>query len=452
MQPKCEFTRATGMGPLGRVGCERELDSGNIRAVAKTVSANFAAAIGVFVCLCTVAGAQQPSQAADPPSSPQTRAGQIELQRMRKSTELQPDEPNRIEHALNVIKEKKILERLTQGVAGFRIKLGGLVTGSGFAAGPEYYRHDLLHGTAHFRASARSSFKKFYLMDTELDMPRLADDHVFVNLYAVHRNYPRIDYYGPGSNSAKTGRTDFNLEDTSFQTRLGFKPVDRLRIGGMARYLLVNVARGRDDRFASTETVYTEVTTPGLQFQTDFVQAGAFIQYDWRDNPGGPRRGGNYIAQLSTYQDVRTGGYTFDRVDLDAQQYIPFFNQRRVIALRGRIQASDPRSGQRVPFYLQPTLGGSEDLRGFRPFRFYDNSSVILSGEYRWEVFSGLDMALFVDAGQVFHEWRKINLRELDTDYGFGFRFNVRNDVFLRIDTGFSREGFQVWFKFNNVF
>ena len=92
-----------------------------------------------------------------------------------------------------------------------------------------------------------------------------------------------------------------------------------------------------------------------------------------------------------------------------------------------------------MPFYLQPTLGGSEDLRGFRPFRFYDNNAVILNGEYRWEVFSGLDMALFVDAGQVFPDWHQINYRHLKSDAGFGFRFNVRNDVFLRIDTAFSQ-------------
>jgi outer membrane protein assembly factor BamA len=123
-----------------------------------------------------------------------------------------------------------------------------------------------------------------------------------------------------------------------------------------------------------------------------------------------------------------------------------------VIALRGKVEATSPHLGNLVPFYLQPTLGGSEDLRGFRPFRFYDNNAVILNGEYRWEVFSGLDMALFVDAGQVFPDWHQINYRHLQSDAGFGFRFNVRNDVFLRIDTAFSHEGFQVWFKFNNVF
>ena len=34
----------------------------------------------------------------------------------------------------------------------------------------------------------------------------------------------------------------------------------------------------------------------------------------------------------------------------------------------------------------------------------------------------------------------------------FGLRFNVQNATFIRIDVGFSHEGFQVWFKFNDVF
>jgi outer membrane protein assembly factor BamA len=149
---------------------------------------------------------------------------------------------------------------------------------------------------------------------------------------------------------------------------------------------------------------------------------------------------------------VDHGLFSFSRLDLEAQQYIPFFNQRRVIAMRARIQATDPHEGQLVPFYLQPTLGGADDLRGFRAYRFYGNASALANLEYRWEVFSGLDMALFADTGRVFNRWQEIKLRDFETSYGFGFRFNVRNDVFMRIDTGFSHEGFEVWLRFNNVF
>jgi hemolysin activation/secretion protein len=105
-----------------------------------------------------------------------------------------------------------------------------------------------------------------------------------------------------------------------------------------------------------------------------------------------------------------------------------------------------------VPFYLQPILGGSDDLRGFRAFRFSGNNSLVLNAEYRWESFSGLDLALFVDGGKVFPTPGHLNFSNLEASGGFGLRFNARNQTFLRIDVGFSREGFQAWFKFNDVF
>ena len=71
--------------------------------------------------------------------------GRSKSERQQKAQHLEPDQPSGIEHALNVIKEKKIIERITSGIAGFRVHMGGLITGSGFAAGPEYYRRDLLN-------------------------------------------------------------------------------------------------------------------------------------------------------------------------------------------------------------------------------------------------------------------------------------------------------------------
>jgi outer membrane protein assembly factor BamA len=105
-----------------------------------------------------------------------------------------------------------------------------------------------------------------------------------------------------------------------------------------------------------------------------------------------------------------------------------------------------------VPFYLQPTLGGSDDLRGFRQYRYYDNDSLLMNAEYRWEVAPALDMAVFADAGKVFPRPWDISLTNLQTDGGFGIRFKNREAVLFRIDAGFSREGFQIWFKFNPPF
>jgi outer membrane protein assembly factor BamA len=381
-----------------------------------------------------------------------SREAEIEGARDKKAQTLQPDALSRTEQLLVDIKEKKILERLTAGIAGFRLKFGGLTTGSGFAIGPEYLREELAGGQAIFRGSARGSLKKYYLMDIGLSLPKLAGDHLFLDLYAVHRDYPRMQYYGPGPDSAKTARSNFRLEDTAYDATFGVKPFRYLKLGGTAGYLQTNVGPGTDRRFISSEQIFSPAAAPGIDRQTDFFRGGFFAQFDYRDFPAGPRRGGNYLVHYSAYSDHKLDSHSFRRLDAELQQYIPFFNERRVIALRGKTSLSFTDPGQRVPFYLQPTLGGSDDLRGFRPFRFYDDNLLVCNAEYRWETFSGLDMAVFGDAGKVFRRRSDLNFSDLEAAAGVGMRFNVRNSVFLRIDAGFSHEGFQVWVKFGNVF
>ena len=391
--------------------------------------------------------AQQPGSADR--SAPATRAGEIDRQRQAKAAHLLPEVQSKAEHDFAVVENDSIVQRIFGGVSGLRLRLGGLITGSGLALGPEY-DHPLFDDQAQFMASVRGSLEKYYLMETGLSMPKLAHDHYFFDVYGVHRDYPSVDYYGPGPDSHKAGRADFRLEDTWFQATTGIKLWNHLRLGGVARYLLVNVGPGDDAEYTSAETLYP--ATPGMLYQSNFLQDGGFLQFDYRDVPGDPHSGGNYIAQFSTYNDVRRDRYSFDRLDLEAQQYIGFFNKLRVIALRAKIVATSPHAGNQVPFYLQPTLGGPDDLRGYRAFRFYDNNEAVLNGEYRWQVFAGLDMALFVDAGQVFDRWQQINYRHLRSDAGFGFRFKMNGAVFMRIDTGFSPEGFGIWLKFGNIF
>ena len=382
----------------------------------------------------------------------ESRAAEIEAARDRKAQALEPDTPTKTERNLVYLRDKRILERITAGIAGFRLKLGGLASGSGFALGPEYLRRDLWNQTALFRGAAQMSFRGYQKYDVQFSVPPVNRGLYFLELGAVHRNYPQVNYYGPGPDSRKSSRSNFRLEDTQWNGTFGVRPVPRLSLGAAAGYLLVNVGPGTDARFVSAEQGFTPAEAVGIDRQANFLRNGFFVQYDYRDNPGGPRSGGNYFAEYSHYSDRTLGRHGFQRLDLELQQYVPFFNRRRVLALRGKSTLTFADDGQQVPFYLQPTLGGSEDLRGFRPFRFYDDNLIALNAEYRWETFSGLDMALFADAGKVFPRRAPWNFRDLEGSVGFGLRFNVRNAVFLRTDVGFSHEGFQVWVKFNNVF
>ena len=384
--------------------------------------------------------------------STMTRADEIALERQQKQRELAAETNSKWEDRVIYVRESRLLERLTAGVGGFRVKLGGLATNGGFAAGPEYLRTDLGDGVVAFRASAQASLRKFQKYDVELGIPRIAGRWLSWNVYAVHHNYPQLQYYGAGQDSEKTGRSNFRLEDTAVDTTLGFHPLRRVMVAGQLGYLQNNIGAGTSKRFVSTDEQFTDATTPGISQQADFVRYGAFVQYDYRDSPGGARSGGLYYAQWGRYVDQTRGAFSHHRVDIEAQQFIPLINARRVIALRGRTSLTSADSGNRVPFYLQPVVGGSDSVRGYRPYRFYGDQSLLMTAEYRYEIFSGLDMAVFADAGKVTDRRRDVDFRNLESSVGFGFRFNVRNNVFLRVDTAFSHEGFQVWFKFNNVF
>ncbi|PYV44449.1 MAG: hypothetical protein DMG06_06445 [Acidobacteria bacterium] len=381
-----------------------------------------------------------------------SRAGEIQRERQERSSHLKAEQQSNVERGMVDVEEKKLPERLLGGVNGLGVKLGGLVAGSGFAIGPQYLREDLFSGNLTFRTSAEASYKLYQKYELQMTLPRLAKNHVFVDFYSAHRNYPRINFYGLGPRSPKGQRSDYRLEDTGTDLILGVRPVRIVRLGGSAGYLWLNVGPGTDSRLISTEQQFTPEQAPGIDRQTDFFRYGGFAQIDYRDDPHGPKSGGNYVGQYTWYQDRKLGLHDFRRLDVDLQQYIGFFNRRRVIALRARTVLTDTDGGQTLPFYMNPILGGSEDLRGFRPFRFSDKNLLSLTGEYRWEAFSGLDMALWVDGGKVFPRRAQLNFSNLEASYGFGLRFNALNRTFIRLDVGFSREGFQVWFKFNDVF
>ena len=384
-----------------------------------------------------------------------TRTQQIESEREAKRSVAEPERVASGEARLNAIEDRKILERLAFGYHGLTLVLGGLENGQGFALGPQYLRTDLADGNVNIRSSARYAFSNAYFGDVALTFPHLINDRAFLEFAGTHRNYPRIDYYGPGADSSKDKRTHYRLEDTAIDATAGVRPFSALSLGLTGGALFINTGPGNiedPEERPRTEDVFNSNAVPGLDRQTDFLKATAFVQFDYRDNPAGARSGGNYLARYSYFDDRDLGRHDFRRLDLEAQQYIPFFNKRRVVVLRAKTVMTFTNGSTRVPFYLQPVLGGSDDLRGYRPFRFYDDNMIVTNIEYRWESFSGLDMAIFFDAGKVTRERSDINFKDLETAAGFGFRFNVRNATFIRIDTGFSQEGVQLWFKFANPF
>jgi hypothetical protein len=380
---------------------------------------------------------------------PKTRIEWLEKMRAER---IRSQPPPQEETKTSRFSPRALLDTITGGMPGLGVKVGGLVTGSGFALGPEYYRPDLANGNVVFRAFAVGSVRGYSRLFTSLEFPRIRSNRFSASVEADRVDAPRMRYFGPGTGSRVGDISTYRLERTSFDMRAGWRPMrlPRLIIGLTGGFLLNNTGPGTETALQQAAEAFPDV--PGMQQQTDFLRGGPFIELDLRDNAGDPHQGTHAFAQFRYFQDRGVEAFAFRRFEGSAEQYIPFFNRKRVIALRAATELSFTNRGQQIPFYMQPTLGGSDDLRGFERFRYYGNHSFLTTVEYRWEVFPALDMAVFADAGQVFDKLDDFGLGRASASGGLGFRVKNQGRVVFRFDTALSREGFQVWLKFRNVF
>ncbi len=375
-----------------------------------------------------MAGTSASPAAAQTEQVPATRAEALRQEREKKQQAVSPNEPDQLQRALDFV-EDRALYVLTRD--GFYPKIGSLTTGSGLAIGVGYRDRDIFarRGVAELWGAA--SIKKYWAVQARAAFPDLAGGRVMAEAVANLREYPREAFFGIGPDAPRVDFTEFSLRTQEFAGLAGVRLAPALIVGGSAALFSPEVASGA----------------------VDYLRTGAFVEVDYRE-PLNARRGGWYRLDFNQFDDRDVDTWSFRRTDLDLRQFIGFLADRRVIALRAFLSTSEPSDDSRgVPFYLMPTLGGNDTLRGFRNYRFRGPHALLLQAEYRWELWSGLDAALFYDAGKVALQRSDLDFKQLEKDYGFGFRFNTADGVILRVDAAFgSRDGKHLHIVFGGVF
>lgn len=386
-------------------------------------------------------------------SAQETRTEALERQRAEKAAQLQPYQPQKTEKALLWIENNNPLTFLAPH-NGFYIQYGytGKPVGSGIAFGGGW-RHDLFDRHARIVLEAGASFRNYRMVRADFSLPYLADETFEIGVEGSYRVHPQEDFYGTGFFTQQDFRTAFRYEAPGVEGRAMVKPVPWFNAGVRLGYLDVEVGRGTDRRFPSIEERFDALDIPGLLDQPSYLYGDLFATLDTRDSPGNARAGQYVGVRWRRYHDRDLNRFDFDSLDLDVQQFIPIFDKKRVFAMRAQLMTTTAGDGHEVPFYFQPTLGGSDTLRSYADFRFRDRNVLVVNLEYRWEAFSGLDMALFSDFGEASPEFDQLDNGDLRGAYGLGFRFNTNKAVFLRFDVAAGgSEGIRTFFKFSKAF
>ncbi len=380
-----------------------------------------------------------------------SRAQTIADAEQEKAKHLTPQQPPRGELKFDHL-EKGIISRIFNA-NGPSLKFGGIPTGGGFSLGPQYTRQDLFADHLTWNTYVVGSTKKWYGGATSFDFHDLLNGHLELSTDGGYQNDASVWYFGEGPDSSKSNKTDFDREFTTTHfSALGHFFDQKLTVGYIVGGLLVHVGPGRLSDTPPTEQLFTAADTPGLTQQSNFITGTTTVQLNLSrlgfNNPEGLQ----LEADDSQFFDRSGNQANFHLLETQATYYVPLTNGMRTLVFRARNETAFAENNQVVPFYLQPTLGGPDDLRGYDRYRFYADGNSVATAEYRWSISQTLEMAIFGDGGNVYTRPGLIGFRDLHGDGGIGFRVKNKQASVMRFDIGFSPEGVRVWFVFNDIF
>ncbi len=317
---------------------------------------------------------------------------------------------------------------------------GGMRPGSGVSTGLEYRNGHFKNSIADLRIESRVSIRLYQRHEIEVIFPHVGDPRVFVELMTSYRSHTQIDYFGRGQDSDEADHANFRLEGlTSFATA-GFRPQRDLQFGGRAGYIQSVLKSGTDSGLPSVEERFDPSELPGLEDSPDFFTVGGFVRLDRRDDKIEPRGGGLVELQTVRYLDLGRGEYGFDELDFEAQYFVPL-DPRTNLGFRVRTVFTRPFDGHEVPFFLLPSVGGSDYLHAFENDRFRDRHALVMNYHIRYRATPAIRLGAFIDAGVVAPRLGELQLSALALSYGGAVHYKLGTSVFAGLSVGFGREG-----------
>ena len=316
-----------------------------------------------------------------------------------------------------------------------------------------------------------------------------------MHLLATHRSLQTISFYGLGPRSPATKHT-FHENDTFGIMTAKLPLTDHIAGEGGVEILQPELPPTPSDPH-SVYRNFTDATAPGLSSQPTFVHphlavittaralsnpktdddpmnhAGPLMkrhlqftfdnsgEYNWYAALNDPANSfqqfvakGDEALELGSnvrrYVNVAdTAGHRFKYYILegacgnghpkltDPKAYVLKVTQQcnyGKFDVRAQVKASYTGVGSVIPFYLKPTVGGSDidsqmSLRGYPDYRFRDHDAVFVQTEYSVPLWDPVGFAVFYDAGTVGPTFGSLSFGHLRQDAGVAATFRLQGNM-----------------------
>jgi hypothetical protein len=257
------------------------------------------------------------------------------------------------------------------------------------------------------------------------------------NLYAQSVSLNKLFFYGLGPNSLETNASVFGATQTIAGANATVPVLHSLNLSllGEINGRFVNLRGNHNESAPSIEQIFTEATAPGLATQPAFVQLGEGARLEpklFNDHLQI-----NYLAQFQQFVSPSDSHYSFRRFTADLSHTIPLYrnsgsygpkstngpdecavalgatkcpaiqrNREGSLAVRLLITESIASGGSQVPFYFQPTMGGSDIngnswLSSYNDYRFRAPNAQLLRESFEHSIWGPIGLAFSADQGKV---------------------------------------------------
>jgi hypothetical protein len=328
-----------------------------------------------------------------------------------------------------------------------------MITGSGWISAGPGYRHYFNDDQVMFDTSGALSWHLYKMGQARVELPTLANEHLVLGAQAMYQDATQVNFYGIGPDSSENDKSQYQLQTVDVVSYATVKPTEWLSIGGELGWLTQPKVSAPGGTFVPNvpTTIRLFPDVPGVVAnQPNFAHSEAEVVADTRDHRGYPTSGGVYRAAATSYFDQDGGTFSFRMYEAEAARFVPLADKRVVLAFRGWALHSDVPTGNEIPFYLMPAIGGNNTLRDYPDYRFHDNNLLVVNAESRFAIFQHVDAALFVDAGNVAATFGGLNLDKWS--YGAGARLHTSSLTLGRLDVSHGTNGWRAFFRTSDPF
>jgi len=349
------------------------------------------------------------------------------------------------------------------------IAVGSIAPGNGFGAGPAFVTHYTPNETwrLSFNADAIVStngswragvYGKAIYAKIEPGTTTVKPYPV-LNFYAQAASLNKISYYGLGPDTARADQTFFGMRETIVGANVVYpllgKPLNMsLHVEANGRF--VDIRGNHDQAGRSIEEVHNDATAPGLSNQPAYAQFGEGVRIRpvlFADNLRL-----NYFVNFQQFVAVGDSQFSFRRFTVDLAHQIPLSRKTRTLLPRDHngpddcstsatdskhdcpsvttdregsigfrlfIAESITSSGHVVPFYFQPTLGGSDlngksSLASYQDYRFRAPNALLLQGNIEHSIYGPIGVFFMAETGKVALRRGDIEFKHLVHSYSAG--------------------------------